>query len=96
MNIELIEDAAVSPTELLEQLGLLDDDAKGTLHQMSLIIIATLLSKTGTVILMSDIKGDGVANIIAAGNPALVPPLMYTASEAADAMFKRPEGSTQQ
>lgn len=97
MNIEMIEDpAAVHVTDLLAQIGLLDDDAQETLRQMSLVIIATLIGKTGTAILMADIKGDGVAQIIAAGNPALVPPLLYTASEAADAMFKRPAESTSQ
>jgi hypothetical protein len=96
MNIEMIDPEAATPADLLAHIGLLDDDAQETLRQMTIVIISTLIHKTGTAILMADIKGDGIAQIIAAGNPALVPPLLYTASEAADAMFKRPAESTAQ
>ena len=97
MNIEMLEPPEEQEAAaLMLKLELLDEDARGTLRQMSVVIIDTLLHKTGTVVLMSDVMGNGVAQIIAAGNPALVPPLLYTASEAADAMFKKPESSTVQ
>lgn len=97
MNIEMIDPPATNPNaDLMTKLAELDDEAKGTLHQLSLIIIDTLIHKKGTVLLMADVMGDGIAQIIAAGNPALVPPLLYTASAAADAMFKKPYESTMQ
>ena len=97
MNIEMLEDEPELAMEQVKaKLDALGVDGKATLHQMSMIIIDTLLSGTGTAVLMADVLGDGVAQIVAAGNPALVPPLMYTCSEAADAMFKKPEASTVQ
>lgn len=97
MNITMDDTRdTVTGNEMLAKLALLDEDASGTLQQMSLIIIDTLINKKGTIILMADVMGNGVAQIVAAGNPSLVPPLLYTASEAADAMFKKPEASTVQ
>ena len=97
MNIEMIDPPEIDRTSGLEtRLYALDEDARGTLRQMTLVILDTLSSKTGTVVLMADVLGNGVAQIIAAGNPALVPPLLYTGGEAADAMFKRPAGSASQ
>ena len=89
MNIETTKEAAA-------MLVALSDDDQSVLRQMTITIINTLLHKTGTVVLMADVMGDGTAQIIAAGNPTLIPPLLYTASEAADAMFKKPESSTMQ
>lgn len=97
MNIEMIEPLeGTSRADLLAQVALLDEDARGTLQQLTEIIVGTLTQRHGTVVLMADVKGDGVAQIIACGNPALVPALLYTASAAADAMFKPTAGATVQ
>ena len=71
----------------------LTDEDKATLLQISVYAVEVLRRKEGALVFMVDVKGNGRAEIIASGNPDIVPALMYAAQPAADAMFKKPETS---
>jgi hypothetical protein len=73
----------------------LDDDDQRVVADMMHRIVVTLEKGEGTVVLLMDVLGNGTAEVVAAGNPLLVEPLLRTAALVSERLFSQQDGYTQ-
>jgi hypothetical protein len=74
---------------------LLDEEDQKITTDIMGHVLDTLEGETGTLITMVDVKGNGLAEMLACGNPLLIQPLLEGAGEVARRIFAQPEGLTQ-
>lgn len=73
-------------------LAKLTEEDRETAASMLGLILLTLHSEKGAVLVFADSEGSGTAAMIAGGNEKLVPLLMASAGDVARSMYHTPEG----
>lgn len=81
--------------KLIERYALLDEEDRMAIETIMGHAVDTLSSDSGTLIFMFDVNGDGTAEMLAAGNPLLIQPLLHSAGVVGTRIFAQPEGMVQ-
>lgn len=78
-----------------EKYAALDEEDKNVIDDMLEVAIEALSTGRGAAIMLVDVEGLGVAQMLAAGNQLLIEPLLRSADSVCDKVFSNHTGVVQ-